>query len=233
METTNTTPVEKTQLEKLREEVANKLANATKESKERIETAKLTATIQLLDNSNYVDIITQREYRQANINKLSGIIQTINAIAPVKLPGEGDVKINCYPINDRLFGTEIAMLLGIIQTASSAYVAEHKDTILALINLPLALVEDMQIAFGTTAYWSKRSFEKYPEISGNFTQARALLEEIADKLGLNPLDIAKFNKEAYELHFAQANKRAENKQKEFQLSVAVDADQSFTLGAQA
>lgn len=229
-ENANVTP-ELTPLEKLKADLARKLELATQESKERIETAKLTASINLLDNTGYVDIITQREYRQANITKLSGLITTINAITPVKLPGEGDVKINCYAINDRLFGTEIGLLLGIIQTASTAFVQEQKDTILTILKLPLALVEDMQQAFGTTAYFSKRTLSKYDEIKGNYEQAKALLIEIADKLALNPLDIAKFSETLYNLHFDQATKRAESKLKEFQLSVTVDADQSFTLTA--
>ena len=222
---------ELTPLEKLRAELTTKLETATQASKERLETVKLTTAISLLDNVSYVDMITQREMRQANIDKLLGLVTTINAIAPVKLPGEGDVKVNCYAINDRLFGTEIALLLGLIQTASTAFVQEQKDTILTIINLPLAIVEDMQNTFGTTAYWSKRTLTKYDEVAGNYTQAKALLKEIADRLKLNPLDIVKFSEEMYNLHFEQARKRADQKLKEFELSVVVDADTSFTLKA--
>lgn len=220
---------ELTPLEKLRADLANKLANATQASKERIETVKLTASISLLDNISYVDMLTQRDYRQSNIDKLSGLITIINSIAPAKIPGESDIRVNCYPINDRLFGTEIGLLLGIIQTASTAFIQEQKDVILATVGLPLALVEDMQNAFGTTAYWSKRTLAKYDEIPGNYAQAKALLEEIADKLGLNPLDITKFSEPMYQLHFEQAKKRAETKLKEFEITVVTDADTSFTL----
>lgn len=222
-----------TKLEQLKADYQAKLASATTESRERIETAKLTSAIALLDNESYIDIITQRDFRQANIDKLMVLVRGVNSIAPVKLPGEGDVRINCYPVNDRLFGTELGLLLGLLNTASTAFVAEQKEAILAILDLPLAIVEDSMQAFGTTAYWSKRTLEKYDEIAGDYEQAKAMLEEVATKLDLQPLDISKFSKTAYDLHFAQASRRADAKAKEFQLSVSIDADQSFTLTEQA
>lgn len=228
-QTTETPVVELTKLEKLKLELANKQAEAKQESMDRIETIRLESTLSLLDNEEYVDALTKREFREENIKTLTGLVASMNNIAPVKLPGEGNINVNCYPINDRLFGTEIGLLLGIIQTASSAYVQEHKDIIIPMIKVPLSLIEDMQVAFGTTAYWSKRTFSKFDEIPGNYEEAKALLQEIASVMNLKPLDISKFTKSAYELHFNQAKMRANTKLKEYEITLAVDASSEFTL----
>ena len=221
-----------TPLEKLRQDLTNKRATASQEAKERIETVALTATLQLLNDPNYADYITRREYREENITTLTGMMALINSIAPVKLPGEGDAKVNSYPINDRLFGTELALLLGILQTAQSTNIAEQKENILAIIKLPISLIEDTMQTFGTTAYWSKRTFTKYDEIKGDYMSARVLLAEVAEKMNLKPLDLTKFTPQAYDAHFEQAKVKAEAKFKEFQVTLAVDATSEFTLTEQ-
>lgn len=221
--------VELTPLEKLRAELATKKAKASDEAKERLETVSIQASIELLDNPAYSDYLTRREYRDENIKKLTGTVALINAVAPVKIPGEGDAKVNCYPINDRLFGTELALLLGILQTAQLTNIVEQKENILAIINVPVTLVEDAMAAFGTTAYWSKRTFNKYDEIKGDYMSARILLAEVAEKMNLKPLDLSKFSQQAYEQHFAQARTKADAKFKEFQVTLATDANSEFTL----
>ena len=220
-------------LEQLRAELAEKRATASAEAKERIETASLTASLQLLDNTDYVDYITKRDYREQNITKLTGLMALVNSIAPVKLPGEGDAKVNSYPINDRLFGTELALLLGLLQTAQATNIAEQKENILAILSLPISLVEDTMQAFGTTAYWSKRTFSKFDEIKGDYQLAKQLLAEVAQTMSLNPLDLDKFTTTAYETHFAQAKAKAEAKFAEFQVTLAVDSNSEFTLNPSA
>jgi hypothetical protein len=192
----------------------------------RLETAKL----QLLENDNYISTLVNRDNRQANLVKLNSIIQALNEIPAVRLGQTSEeARIQCYPIGTSDFGSEIASLLGIATACTSAYVDEHKFACEAYTT-SLVLQEDVVHSFGRPAYWSKRTFTLTPATEAtNLEAVKQCLQDLADSLGLAPIDFSKLTPQSYSTYFKREKLKAEQKQAEHNLAIAMDSNSSFTL----
>lgn len=198
------------------------------EAQARIAAKAEEATIARLQNNRLMDLEAARELRQSNINKLEVMTAELNMIHSVKLAQMGEVKVNCFPVGAKYFGTEISLLLGILSTAKSTYVDEQREQVLAITGLNAALVEDTNNAIGEIAYFSKKTGVITPSILGDYETAKALIEETAEAMGM-VVDISKFTEAKYAQFFNNAEKAAIYKFNEFQTSMELDATTDFTL----
>lgn len=182
------------------------------------------AVTALYNNEKYMDIVVDRQDRESNIKKMKNMMASLEAIAPEKLPDFPEVKVRAYPQGVRHFGQELGHLVGVMNSLQGVFLDNQKEAAFAICETNEAELEDVALAFGRPAYYSKANHRVEPAIPGNYEQAKNLLIEFSNNLGLAVPDMSRFTKSAYNHYFQLENLKAERKHSEIERVSAMDAE---------
>lgn len=209
-------------LEEIKARLAAKREEKKNEVKETMERNRVEVQLGLLDNPSYVKSQILRENKAENIKTLDEMIIGLNDIADEQRGAE-PVKVVCFPMGQSFFGQEIAKLIGILNTVKGTYLEEHVVQATTIAKVSTSDVEDFFIAFGQASYYSKRDHSVSDEVAGDTEQAATLLSEIAENMGLKPLNMKAFN-DASHLRFMTNEKiKAERKLTDIQTAMDLEA----------
>jgi len=205
-------------------------AQALAAARQRAETRRQEAETAFYSNEKLVDMELRKINRTENIEHLQAMMDQINGLPAVRLPEIGEIRINALATTKGYFKSEIAMLMAVVAAARSAFVDEHREAVLAILNTDVATIEDLTDAIGQPAYWSKRNLTDMPAVAGDYENAKELLQMFASSIGLHELDMSKFTKEAYNRWFQQAELTVERKKAELERTLTLDKEYgAFTI----
>ena len=218
-------------LQQLQEEYQAKLESMTIQATENLAVARLEGKIKLVSDEAYVSARIRRQHKTENLLHLQTLLIQINSLPEIKITGSSDsFRMRAYPLGESQFGAELSALIGLITSAQSAYVDEHKEAVQAILGCTMIDLESTIMAFGKTSYYSKNTNIVVDGIQGNYELAKIALEDISEMLNLpHPLDMSAFTEQAYSNYFANASRKAQAKLEEFNRSLAIDANNQFTL----
>jgi hypothetical protein len=175
------TPIEKTKLELLIEQLAEKKALKAEEIRVKIEEKKLEREIENLDNP----IFEQRAMEEEDMLTLNAIISSFEDL------GEKAKVRRVFG-----FGVQVDKILTIVK---SLHYAPGKDDIrtnmYANAGISEQLVEDIEDALGMSAYYSPKQNTMIEEVPGNINKLISNLKLIANDLQLHNLKLTKVTQE--------------------------------------
>ena len=183
-------------LDKLNQELAERMAARKVELAETIAIAKVNMQLAKIESPLYM----KRELLKEDEVKLQVISNTIQ---------------EAYDRDDRkmslVFGYGILpnKILAIMKSIQFSK-KEEREELLMLTGLDESIIEQTLDAFGSTAYFSKNTMEVVPAIPMDVPLVKELLLVVATDLGLvSTLDLGKFNSANMNYQYDRAAIRAE------------------------
>jgi len=197
------------------------MANTVKELKAKLEAAKAeklaainnkVETIKLEAQLRYVtsDLFDKKEIAKQNEQKLDALIQAFH---------DEDDELVYRPVYG--LGSQVNKLIGLYRTALYSK-AEHKESLIMLLNTDEDSIEEVLDALGNAPYYSKKTHEMVPGIKPDIVRLKQNLELAAQEIGLVNINMSKLTAPRFEA----AYKYAEAKAKEMEENTLRYADES-------
>lgn len=201
-------------IEQLKQELLEKIALNKAAAQEKMQVAKLTTKIKMLDNEDYVDSLVKTDNKLQNIENMKATMAILTSLPPVKTE-TGVIKTRVYPSGKAYFGEEFSYFLGLVNGLNGLFMDDHITTGYAAAGTNVVAVENTKEAFGTPAYWSNRDKVLVPQRIRTFEGAKVALEQLASDMELD-IDFSRFTHNTYKAYFENESLKATNKQLDYQ-----------------
>lgn len=176
------------------------------EARKRKENRELETLEAKLANDSYADFLLNIELQKENFNKLKLLAESAKHYKPVRrATGTVEVRFNkSYTFSDEV----INYLIGVVDMVRYAP-AEYAAELEVLTNLDELTIAQFSESLGSFAYFSKVDKIVVPAKPTNLTSLYFMLEQVAEKLQLNPIDTSTLTAEFFASKHEQALKEAE------------------------
>lgn len=201
----------KAQLEAIKAEAAQAVA-------EKIEAAKIQAEINRLTNTKLQDAMVRQQLKEDTTKRLEDLFMQCESIV------EGNPVMNAKTKQVRTFnasrryglGNQITLVSGLL-TGILYSVQEHKDMMLAVTGLTADLVESAVEAFGSLPYYSENYSVVVEGVPADADVLKNTLELVATSLDVE-LDLSKLTQATLDKQYQVAQVKAEAAMEEAKLT---------------
>ena len=207
--------------------VEQKMALAIATARENRKKAKDTARLALLENGNYVEYLASVEDESAQVDALTTIMDSLNAMKPIITNDGSKYGINMFPVAEYVFGPVMSRVVGIIVGSSAMFTDERQTEFFAITKVPHLMASKARDAIGSPAYYSKGVLAN--AIPGNGDSVETALTAVCEALGVDITYVKKANANAIERWFKVAQDKAVKQYEEFRKVEVVNSANSFVL----
>jgi hypothetical protein len=201
-----------------------KRINERQEAKDKQQAKVLEAKLQ---SDNYVDFLIEKRNAESNYDRLRSLADMSKEFKAVKRPtGTVEVRFGkSYLFNDEVLN----YILGIVQMVQYAP-SEYRRELEAVTGLNELTIAEFSKAMGNMPYFSKVSKTVVPGVKPDIEGLQYMLQDIATKMKLKPLDLSQVTEEYLATKFNIAQKDAESKLADhLELTATITGENVYSL----
>ena len=125
------------------------------EAQMELKLANAIAEAKLVDKEGYLTYLAETANEIELVDNLNTVMAKLSGMASVVTNDGTKYDVNCYSINERVFGAVMGRVLGIIKSSSAMFTDERQREFTALTGMPYLAVSKVSVALGAPAYYSK------------------------------------------------------------------------------
>jgi hypothetical protein len=207
--------------------VEEKMALAIAKAKEARKKAKDDAKLALLENNSYAEYLASVEEESEQVDKLSTIMDALNAMKAIVTNDGTKYGVNAYPVAEYVFGPIMSRVIGIVMASSAMFTDERQTEFKALTKMSYLLVSKARSAIGSPAYYSKGKLTE--ELPGDGSDITTAITAVCEALNVDLAYVNKVNETSLNRWFRVAHDKAEKQYTEFKKVDIVNSTQRFIL----
>lgn len=207
--------------------VEQKMALAIATARENRKKAKDTARLALLENGNYVEYLASVEDESAQVDALTTIMDSLNAMKPIITNDGSKYGINMFPVAEYVFGPVMSRVVGIIVGSSAMFTDERQTEFKAITGMTHLLATKARDAIGSPAYYSKGILAN--AIPGDRSCINTAVTAVCEALNIDLTYVNKVNEASIARWFKAAQDKAEKQYAEFRKIEILDSTNVFVL----
>ncbi len=189
--------------------------------------ARQAQATSLEENESYLTYELGIESEAADNAKLQTLMASINGIDTI-VTTEGDkYRVNCFSLPEYIFGSTMAKVLGIVNTASAMFTDERQQEFSAILGIPYLAMLKANHALGAPAYFSKG--EVHPQRDYNLTELKFALTYVYVRLELDVSQVEQITAAKLDKWFSNGELKAYSKLEELSKSQLLDSTSKFTI----
>ncbi len=183
----------------------------------------------LISNVPYIKFLATIANEAELTTALDTIIDKINQMKAIVTNDGTKYSINCYPLPERIFGSVMSRVLGVISASSACFTDERQAELTALTHVPYPIWSVAANALGKPAYFNKTHLT--PEYTYAIQDLQLALTAICQGLNIPTAYVAQVTTDKLDKWFLNAEIKANEKFAEFQRTELLDSTNQFTLEA--
>jgi len=183
--------------------------------------AKAEAQLLLLNDDKYLESVRKTNAMKQELDTLNSKIAMLNEIEPFITPTGDKYGIRCFPVNS--FGLGHSLVIGICLSSVQAFTEEKLAEYAAISGLNEILLQQVVLAFGRTAYFSKEG-KLVDGVTGDYNELATLLKSVYIELGLQEFNAEDVTEALYNNHFARDFAKAQKQEIEWNKAQVLEGD---------
>ena len=205
------------------------LQETIKAKQAQLKEQNATAEAALITNEPYIEFLATIANETELTAKLDVVIDRMNQMKAIVTNDGTKYGVNCYPLPERIFGSVMSRVLGIVSASSACFTDERQAELSALTNVPYQVWSAAANALGKPAYFNKTHL--VPEYTYAMQDLQLSLTAICQGFSIPIAYVAQVTPDKLDKWFLNSEIKANEKLAEFHRTELLDSATQFTLEA--
>jgi hypothetical protein len=188
-----------------------------------------TAEAALISNVPYIEFLATIANETELTTALDTVIDRMNQMKAIVTNDGTKYGVNCYPLPERIFGSVMSRVLGIVSASSACFTTERQTELTALTHVSYPIWTAAANALGKPAYFNKTHL--VPEYTYAMQELQLALTAICQGLNIPITYVVQVTPDKLDKWFLNSEIKANEKLADFQRTELLDSTNQFTLEA--